>query len=167
MINFENILKSLVSSKVEFVLIGGQAALTHGSAYQTQDMDICYRRTQENISKLVSLLKTMGAKLRGPKEELPFILDEKTFSFGMNFTFKTSLGDLDLLGEVSGLGSYEDAKKYSEPIDLCGVRVDVLTIDGLILCKKAANRPKDQMHLKELEAIKALKKNPDRGETDA
>ncbi|MBI2501554.1 MAG: hypothetical protein HYW02_08895, partial [Deltaproteobacteria bacterium] len=98
------------------------------------------------------------AKLRGPKEEIPFILDEKTFSFGVNFTFTTRLGDFDLLGELGGVGSYEKVEAVSEPIDLCELKIKVLSLDGLIASKKAANRPKDQMHLKELEAIKELKR---------
>jgi hypothetical protein len=159
MTNFEELLKKLVSSDIDFVVVGGLAAVTHGSAYETRDLDICYRRSKENIKKLVRLLKSLQAKLRGPKEELPFILDEKTFSFGVNFTFTTRLGDFDLLGELGGVGSYEKVEAVSEPIDLCGLKVKVLSLDGLIASKKAANRPKDQMHLKELEAIKELKKS--------
>lgn len=158
MTSFEELLRKLVSSNIDFVVVGGVAAVTHGSAYETRDLDICYRRSKENIKKLVRLLKSLHAKLRGPKEELPFILDEKTFLFGMNFTFTTRLGDFDLLGELGGIGPYEKVEAMSEPIDLCGLKVRVLSLDGLIMAKKAANRPKDQMHVKELEAIKELKK---------
>ncbi|MBI2066576.1 MAG: hypothetical protein HYT77_01000 [Deltaproteobacteria bacterium] len=158
MTNFEELLKELVSSDIDFVVVGGLAAVTHGSAYETRDLDICYRRSKENIKKLVRLLKSLQAKLRGPKEEIPFILDEKTFSFGVNFTFTTRLGDFDLLGELGGVGSYEKVEAVSEPIDLCELKIKVLSLDGLIASKKAANRPKDQMHLKELEAIKELKR---------
>ena len=158
MTNYEELLKKLVSFDVDFVIIGGVAAVTHGSAYETRDLDICYRRSKENVKKLVKLLRSLHAKLRGPKEELPFILDEKTFSFGLNFTFTTDLGDFDLLGELGGVGSYDRVEMMSEPIDLCGFKVKVLSLDGLILSKRAANRPKDQAHLKELEAIREMKR---------
>lgn len=161
MTQFEEILKRLVSGKVKFILIGGFAAAAHGSTYLTNDLDICYERSFENIRKLTKMLKSLHASLRGVPKDLPFILDEKTFSFGNNFTFQTDLGDLDLIGEMAGLGTYAQALPYSEALDLFGNQVQVLGIEGLIRTKKATGRPKDVVHLKELEAIKRLKnKNP-------
>lgn len=156
---FQGLLKELVGAQIDFVLVGGLAAVTQGSAYATYDVDICYRRTDENIKKAIKLLKSLKAKLRETPEDVPFLLDEKTLKMGMNFTFKTRLGDLDLLGEVAGLGDYNKVKEQAEPMDLYGLKVYVLTLDGLICSKRAVQRPKDQMHLKELAAIRAMKQS--------
>jgi len=154
MTHFEEIISGLVKHKVRFVLVGGLAASAHGSSYITNDLDICYERTPENIRRLVSYLRSIDAKLRGVPGDLPFILDERTFSFSLNFTFRTDLGDLDLLGDMAGVGDYPEALKLSDPLDLFGLHVDVLSIEGLLRAKKAAGRPKDIAHIKELEGIR-------------
>lgn len=158
MTNFEEILKQLVSKEINFVLIGGLAAVTHGSAYETSDLDICHERTKENIQKLAALLKELKSTLRGVDKNIPFIPDQKSITNGMNFTFETTLGNLDILGEVEGLGNYHQVKKFSEPLDIYGMKINILSIEGLIRSKKAAGRPKDQMHLQELQAIQEMKK---------
>jgi len=107
---------------------------------------------------MVGLLKKIEARLRDVPGDLPFQLDEKTFSMGMNFTFETELGPLDLWGELAGLGKFENILKFSEALDLYGIPVNILSLEGLIKAKRAAGRPKDMMHLKELEALKVLKK---------
>jgi len=158
MTQFEEILKRLAENKIRFVLIGGVAASAQGSAYVTNDLDIVYDRSVDNVKKLVSFLKSIHATIRGKfPDDLPFILDEKTFSFGVNFTFHTDLGDLDTLGEMAGVGNYTETLKVSDPIDLYNMRVDVLSLKGLIQAKRAAGRPKDIAHLKELEAILEMK----------
>jgi predicted nucleotidyltransferase len=159
MTNFEELLKKLVEAQIKFILVGGWAAIAQGSDYVTMDLDICYARESKNIKKLVGFLKNIDARLRDVPGDLPFQLDEKTFSMGMNFTFETNLGPLDLWGELAGLGGYDHVMKYSEALDLYGLPVNILSLEGLIKAKKAAGRPKDLLQLKELEALKELKKN--------
>lgn len=159
MTHFEELLKKLVEAQIKFILVGGWAAIAQGSDYVTMDLDICYAREAKNIKKMVVLLKKINARLRDVPGDLPFQLDEKVFSMGMNFTFETDLGALDIWGELAGLGGYQDTLKYAEAFDLFGMPVDVLSIDGLIKAKKAAGRPKDLLQLKELEALKELKKS--------
>ena len=83
---------------------------------------------------------------------------------GLNFTLTTDLGDLDLLGEVTGLGSYDTVKAQAEEIELYQYRVWVLTLAGLIHSKEAAGRPKDLRLLPELKALKALREEPHENE---
>lgn len=73
----------------------------------TYDLDVLYRRTPQNITRLKSTLAPILPYLRGAPEGLPFQLDAATISRGLNFTLRTSLGDLDLLGEIAGGGAYE------------------------------------------------------------
>lgn len=75
---------------------------------------------------------------------------------GTNFTLKTSIGDIDLLGEVAGIGDYEAVKNESVIDTLYGCEVRILTIEGLIKAKRAAGRVKDLLVLPELEALREL-----------
>ena len=93
---------------------------------------------------------------------MPYFFDESTVRNGTNFTFETAIGDIDLLGEVKGIGDYRDALANSVEFEIYGARVRAFTIDALIKSKTAADRPKDHLVLPELRALKeALDPNED------
>lgn len=96
--------------------------------------------------------------LRGADPDLPFSLDAATLRAGLNFTLTTEIGDIDLFGELQGLGGYEVVRRYSQALDLFELPCQVLTLEGLILNKKALGRPKDLDALRELEALRELKR---------
>lgn len=154
MIDFEKALTVLAGAQVRFVIVGGLAVTIHGSAYVTNDLDFCYAREAGNLSRLAQALQPYNPRLRGAPAELPFRLDEETLKSGLNFTLTTDLGDLDLLGEVTGIGDYAAAKEASMPVELFGRNFDVLTLEALIVSKRAAGRPKDLLVLPELEALR-------------
>lgn len=157
MLDAEALLRQLKKHDVEFVVIGGMAMVTHGSAYITKDLDICYARTPKNLNALATALAALNPYLRGAPPGLPFKLDEATIKAGLNFTLDTDQGQLDILGEVSGVGDYERALAQSEEYSVYGVPVRVLSIAALIASKKAAGRVKDQPHILELEELKRLR----------
>jgi predicted nucleotidyltransferase len=155
----ESLLKELHRLQVEFIIIGGMAAVAHGSAYITGDLDLCYSRKKENLQKLAQALAPFHPRLRGAPPDLPFALDTNALRSGSNFTLTTDLGNVDVLGEVSGLGGYKEALSSSEDVELYGMRFSVLTLEGLIKTKKAAGRLKDRMLLPELEALLEIRKS--------
>lgn len=155
----ESFLKELHRLGVEFVIIGGMAAVAHGSAYLTLDLDLCYSRKKENLEKLTQALAPFHPSLRGAPPDLPFTLDVSALRAGMNFTLTTDLGDLDLLGEVAGLGDYAGVLSFSEELELYGMRCKVLTLEGLIKNKRAVGRAKDLRLLPELEALLEIRKS--------
>lgn len=157
MLDAEAILRLLQGRAVEFVVIGGLAMITHGSAHITHDLDICYRRTPENLAGLAAALSSIHPYLRNVAPGLPFQLDSPTLSAGLNFTLDTDLGPLDLMGEVAGIGGYDDVVALSSIQPIYGLPVQVLSLDGLIAAKTAARRPKDQGHLLELLEMKKLR----------
>ena len=154
MIDFEQALTVLARARVRLVIVGGLAVTIHGSAYVTFDLDFCYARDPENLSRLAQALRPYNPRLRGAPAGLPFRFDEETLRGGLNFTLTTDLGDIDLLGEVSGVGDYAAACSASAPVELFGKSFDVLTLEALIASKRAAGRPKDLMVLPELEALR-------------
>jgi len=91
----------LCGGGVEFILVGGTAANVHGSARLTQDVDIVYRRSRENVARLVAALGPFDPYLRGAPPGLPFRWDAETIWRGLNFTLKTALGPVDALGEIA------------------------------------------------------------------
>lgn len=153
MTDFRALLLLLANSLVEFIIVGGAAATAHGSARLTEDLDIVYRRTKENVSRLVRSLAPYEPYLRGAPAGLPFSWDEQTVWNGLNFTFNTKLGALDLLGEITGGGGYDELLPYSIPLRLYGVECRCLGLERLIYVKRAAGRPKDLETIAELEAI--------------
>ncbi len=142
-----------MENEVEFIIVGGVAITAHGSAYLTQDFDFCYSRTRKNLKAIISALSPYNPKPRGFPPNLPYVFDETTLQNGTNFTFRTDLGDIDLLGEVAGVGSYEAVNQESEVKSLLGFEDKILTVEGLIKAKCAAGRTKDLLVLPELEAL--------------
>ena len=155
MTDFRRLLEALTAAKVEFVVVGGVALVAQGHTRMTEDLDICYRRTPENLERLASALSPLGPTLRGAPPELPFTLDARSLKSGLNFTLESAAGDIDLLGEVTGIGGYEQVSADAEEIELYGARVRIMSLATLEVSKRAAGRAKD---LADLEAIRELKK---------
>lgn len=153
-VNFAALLEQLLAQKVEFILVGGVAGNLLGAARATYDVDIVYRRTAPNLTRLVEALSPVQPYLRGASPGLPFVFDIATLERGLNFTLTTALGDLDLLGEVAGGGSFDALLAESYEVELFGHRCRSVTLDGLIRLKRAAGRPKDLDALAELEALR-------------
>lgn len=153
MAEIEQALKLLGEYHVDCVIVGGVAAWACGFSQATFDVDVCYSREAPNLTKLVQALRSVRATLRGAPKDIPFILDEETLTRGLNFTFETEIGDIDLLGEVRGVGNYLDCLQDSEAIEVFGHTVRVLSLEKLIDSKRAAGRTKDLMALPELQAI--------------
>lgn len=153
MTQFSQLLRLLAGAEVEFVVVGGLAVIAHGHARATLDLDVCYARSPLNIKKLAAVLAPLHPHLRGAPPGLPFFWDERTIRNGLNFTLTTDLGDIDLLGEVSGLGNYDDIALRAVVARLHDTDVPMLSLDDLIRSKAAAGRAKD---LVDLEALRAL-----------
>lgn len=152
--NVEEILPALSRGGVEFIVIGGAAAMFHGSARLTRDVDVVYRRTPDNIARLVAALLPLDPYMRGAPPGLPFRFDEKTVRTGLNFTLTTTLGDLDLLGEAAGGGTYDLLLPRSVEETAFGVRVRYVDLPTLIHLKRSAGRPKDLEAIAELEKLR-------------
>ena len=154
---FERIIDLLCKHGVQFVVIGGQAELLLGSARVTLDTDLCYRRSRENLTSLVAALVELKPSLRGAPADLPFRLDAESLALGCNFTFRTTEGDLDLLGYVEPLGTYDDIAPRAESMQLGEITIQVASLDDLIRIKSHLGRPKDRESLLHLQAIKRIR----------
>jgi hypothetical protein len=143
----------LSEARVDFIIVGGVAAGIHGALRTTLDLDVVYSRDPENVARLVAALAPYEPYLRGAPPGLPFRLDEQTIARGLNFTLTTTLGDLDLIAEITGGGTFADLQASTELVELEGFRCRLVSLPALIALKRAAGRGKDREVLAELEAL--------------
>ena len=151
---FRQLLETLSRAEVRFVVIGGVALVLRGSVRLTVDLDVCYARDAANLDRLAAALAPCHPRLRGAPDALPFLWDAQTLRSGLNFTLKTDLGDLDLLGEVTGIGGYDAVAAVASAQDVAGLRLNVLSLEGLARAKRAAGRAKDLLDLEEIAEIR-------------
>ena len=150
------LLQRLNEQDVDYVLVGGMAAIAHGARVVTEDVDVCASMSSENIMRIVRAMEGLHAKWSrrpGPPLLLESVLDRLE---GMkNIYLDTDLGVIDFLGELPGVGDFEYAKRNSSLVPIAPVfKCRLLNIDALLACKRAANRPKDQQSIRALEAIR-------------
>ena len=153
MTDYRGLITTLAAGRVEFILVGGLAAVLHGSLRGTNDVDVLYRRERSNMEKLAAALSPLHPKLRGAPPDVPFGFDAETLKRGLNFTFTTDIGDIDLIGEMAGVGGYEQALPNSPIVEVQGISCRCIDLETLIKAKRAAGRRKDLEALVELEAL--------------
>ncbi len=153
MTDFETLLAALDDGDIACIIIGGLAATIHGSSRLTQDIDIVYERSDENIERLVRALAPHNPYLRGTPPGLPFEWSADTIRGGLNFTLTTAVGHIDIWGEIVGGGSYDDLLPHTITVDLFDRPHRCLDLPWLIHVKRAAGRPKDLEVIAELEAL--------------
>jgi predicted nucleotidyltransferase len=160
--SFQVVLQALSENKVNFLVVGGFAAIAHGSAYVTDDLDICYERTPENYKRIIRAIAQFHPRPRGVPAELKAQFDEHSLAQGTNFTLTTDIGNLDLLGELSGVGGYREIVTKATPLVLDGVTCKIASLETIIRSKEAADRPKDRAVLPELRALKSAKEGEEK-----
>jgi len=147
-IDLSAIIEGLVEAKVEFILVGGLAAVVQGAPVTTMDVDIVHKRTSENISKLFRFLKSIDAIHRRPDDK---IIVPKEEDFSGHSLFSTCIGPLDVLSFIEENKNYEDLLKHTVEIDFRGHLIHVLDIRTIIKLKKNSKAPKDKQRLPVLE----------------
>jgi hypothetical protein len=111
------------------------------------------------MQRLAAALAPLKPSLRGA-EGVPFILDTRTLSNGMNFT---ELGDIDILGTLSGVGGYDDLIQDATVLEFDGMACPVASLKAVIRSKRATGRAKDKLMLPELEAMLDMQNKPPKG----
>ncbi|HMB96092.1 MAG TPA: hypothetical protein VKK61_08650 [Tepidisphaeraceae bacterium] len=149
------ILKRLNEQGVDFVLIDGMAAIVHGSSVVTQDINVCVSFSKENVSKIFAALLPLNSRIRShPKKMLLSEVIERLDNL-KNLYLSTDLGNIDLLGELPGVCSFEELRDKTVMLDIAqDLSCRVLDIDTLIAAKRVAARAKDKVTIHHLEAIK-------------
>jgi len=154
--DFPSLLRRLVSTGVDFVLVGGYAGVVHGCTLVTQDVDICCNFSPGNLLALQEAIADLHPVHRMTPGRKPLELTDENASQIRSVYLDTDLGYLDCLSKIQGLGGYDEVAKASQPIEIDGLTLRVLTTDALIVAKEAMNRPRDWEAIRQLRAIKEL-----------
>ncbi|WP_316808763.1 DUF6036 family nucleotidyltransferase [Pedobacter agri] len=146
--------RSLLNNEVSFIMIGGVATNLHGFHRTTDDIDIWIKDNLENRKKLRSAFKDYGLGDMKSLETIQFIPG------WTDFYLDNSLR-MDIMTSVKGLEEYgfDKCLEYASIATIYELEIPFLHINQLIDSKKAANRPKDQIDIIELENIKKLRKD--------
>jgi hypothetical protein len=153
----KEIFRALTDEGVEYVLIGGLAAIVQGASLVTLDTDICFRQSPPNCERLTRALARLEAEIYPTRTNLIPITAELLLTHRL-VHLKTKLGRLDLIATVPGLGIFEDLADGATTIELGDLTIPVLTLDQLIQAKSALSQPKDREHLDQLLAIRDIRK---------
>lgn len=159
----EDVLRLLDEHGVRFVLIGGLAAVLHGSALPTYDMDITPERSAANLARLSDALRALDARVRvdGVDGGLAFRHDAQSLAGATTLNLVTRAGDLDIAMAPAGLPEFADWSADAVDLVVLGVPVTVASLDAVIRSKEAADRPKDRAALPLLRELRArLRQRP-------
>ncbi len=137
------LLKWLLLRDVRFIVMGSAAAVAHGLERSVGDLDVVYDRAPDNLPRLVEALADLEPYPRGAEPGLDVPWDVETIEEGYSFIMTTTLGDLDLFAEISGIGLYEDVLPESVERNLWGAPCRCLSPEQLIHNLKCSGRKKD------------------------
>lgn len=153
------ILQVLAAHAVDYVLIGGLAAASHGSPFLTQDVDVTPDVDVENLTRLSAALKELDARIRaeGIEGGLPFDYDGESLAANSVWNLTTAFGDLDISLRPSGTEGYADLARGAHATTAFGVDLRIASLEDIVRSKQAANRPKDQRVLPTLREILATR----------
>lgn len=149
----------LAAADFDFVLVGGCAAMAHGSSLMTQDVDVCADFQTENLLRLGAALKNLHPIHRMTPQRLPLELTPEFCRGLKNLYLGTDWGQLDILSEISGIGSFEHVLAHSTTIELGEKQITILNLEALIAAKTALGRPRDKEAVLQLKAIQELNTN--------
>jgi hypothetical protein len=162
----EEMLKVLEAHGLRFVLIGGFAAVIHGSPYVTTDIDVVPERSPENLARLSEALRDMNARIWtiSEPEGIPFNHDAASIADVRVWNLVTDLGRLDLTFEPAGTSGYEDLARGAIRLEILGAHVDVAALEDIVRSKEAADRDKDRLVLPVLRRLLGARDGEDASE---
>lgn len=155
MSDLQKLLLRLDDAGIDFVLVGGYAAMLHGSSLLTRDLDVCATLTPDTLEKLRDAFRDFHPRHRLSAPQSSFLDDPEPGVALNNLYLNTDLGTLDLLGSITGIGDYARVARDAVEIELLGRRIRAISLDDLITAKEALGRDKDLLAAKELRAIRA------------
>ncbi len=154
MTEINRLLQRLCDANIDFVIVGGFAAVLHGSSLVTRDLDVCAVLSHDNVASLREAFRDLHPAHR-LTSQLPSFLDHPDPELEVrNLYLKTDLGALDVLSTILGVGDFERVRSAATEIELFGRRCRVISLDDLIRAKEALGRDKDLLAAKELRAIR-------------
>jgi Nucleotidyl transferase of unknown function (DUF2204) len=152
--SLSQLLQRLCDADIDFVVVGGFAALLHGSTLVTRDLDVCAVLSRSEVVKLREVLHDLNPRHRLTSQKFSFLDTPDPEVDVQNLYLETELGTVDLLSSVLGVGDFERVRAGSVEIEVFGRHCRVISLEDLIQAKEALSRDKDVFAAKELRAIR-------------
>jgi hypothetical protein len=145
----------LASHEVDYVLLGGLAAVLHGSPAMTNDADVMPATDRDNLRRLGDALIALEARVRvaDNPDGVEFDPHPDLLASMAMLHLTTRCGDLDLAFEPAARDDYQRLRSASTVFDIDGVQVNVASLDDIIRSKEEADRPRDRAVLPVLYAL--------------
>jgi len=156
--DFEALLEGLLQADVEFIVVGGLAAVLHGAGIATADLDIVPRRKPENAKRLNAYLASLDAWIDEPMRR-QIRPDESYFLGRGQVNLSTSLGPMDVLCQLHDGRGYEELFEHSEVLEDEGLELRVLDLPSLIQVKASTGRAKDRLAVPVLLALQGIEES--------
>lgn len=160
---YEDILKEFQVNKVKYVLVGGIAANLLGAFRNTQDMDILVEMSDDNLSKIVNILKKKGYKVKHPVDPMKIANSQTRTDWinnknmkAFNFYNEKEFKEVDII--IDSPVSFQQAQKDVIIVKVDGLSIFVISIDNLIKMKKKAARAVDIFDIQQLKELKKLRR---------
>jgi predicted nucleotidyltransferase len=152
--DINRLLQRLCDAEIDFVIVGGFAAMLHGSSLLTRDLDVCAVLTRENVARLREILRDLHPEHRLSSPKLSFLDNPDPNVDVMNLYLRTDFGPVDFLGSIKGVGDFVSVRANAIEVELFGRRCHVMALDDLIRAKEAIGRDKDVQAVIQLRAIR-------------
>jgi hypothetical protein len=163
MILYEEILKEFQNKNVKYVLVGGMAFNLLGGNRGTLDMDILAKMTDDNLRKIVTILKKAGYRVKQPVDPMGIADKNTRFDWINNKNMKAfnfyrdekTYEEVDIL--IDSPVSYEEAAKGAIKKSVGGLRLVVISPKQFIKMKRISGRSRDLEDIKELKTLRGMK----------
>jgi predicted nucleotidyltransferase len=143
----------LEEAGVEYALIGGYALAAHGLVRATEDIDLVVDPSAENSRRwIVALSRLPDGAAKELEKDADVFRTQKSYAIRINDEIT-----VDVLPSAAGV-TWRELRPFVELVEIEGVRVRVLSLEGLLKTKSGA-RPKDQMDAQAIRrALEELKR---------
>lgn len=154
------LLRRLHEAGVDAVIIGGVAAIVHGSSLFTRDLDVVVRFDDDELARILDALRGLEPRFALDPNHRPLPDAVNALAGIRNLYVDTALGRIDFIGETP-VGTWAELSDRALRLDLAGFEVKVSSLDDLIAMKEALGRPKDLIALVELRAVRERLARPE------
>jgi len=153
-LDIQAILRELVESDVDFLVIGGVAVGYHGHIRATKDVDIVPAPDPENLRRLAVVLGSLEARVEGAEgfseDEIPNPVDPAALELGGNWVLSTRLGRLDVMQWIGDMPLWEELSPSAIEDDIASLPIKIVSFENLVRLKEIAGRPEDKLDLQRL-----------------
>ena len=152
--NSAELLRRLLDAEVDLVVVGGIAAIAYGSQQLTKDLDIAAPLTEDNVGRLMKVVRPLEPRFYQTLGQPLLTRSDAELATFKNLYLRTTLGIVDVLGQVPPVGDFSAVAARATTIELFGRACRVIALDDLIAVKAFVARPKDLVVEAELRAIR-------------